>query len=135
MGGLAATMPLWSTVFGFFMLASIGLPGLSGFVGEFLVFVGSFTYAPSIAVASIIVMVLAATYLMWMFQRVAFGAVSDFLTGLGDHLTDMSRVEFVTLAPLAALIVLFGLFPSLILDFLNGPIQHFLLAAGSAVGG
>jgi NADH-quinone oxidoreductase subunit M len=135
MGGLAATMPLWSTVFGFFILASIGLPGLSGFVGEFLVFVGSFAYAPAIVVASIIVMVLAATYLLWMFQRVAFGAVSDFLAGLGDHVTDMSRVEFATLAPLAALIVVFGLFPSLILDFVNGPVQHFLLAAGTAVGG
>jgi NADH-quinone oxidoreductase subunit M len=135
MGGLAATMPLWSTAFGFFILASMGLPGLSGFVGEFLVFVGSFTYAPAIAAASIIVMVLVATYLLWMFQRVAFGAVSEFLQGLGDHLTDMSRVEFVTIAPLATLIVIFGLFPSLILDFLAGPVQHFLLAAGAAVGG
>ena len=135
MGGLAALMPLWSTVFGFFILASAGLPGLSGFVGEFLVFVGSFTYAPAIAVASIIVMVLAATYLLWMFQRVAFGAVSDFLSGLGDHLTDMSRVEFMTLAPLAVLIVVLGLFPSLILDFLNVPVQTFLTAAGVAVGG
>jgi NADH-quinone oxidoreductase subunit M len=134
MGGLAATMPLWSTVFGFFILASMGLPGLSGFVGEFLVFVGSFTYAPVIAVASIIVMVLVATYLLWMFQRVAFGAVSDFLRGLGDHLTDMSRIEFVTIAPLAALIVVFGLFPSLLLDFLRGPVQAFLAAAGVAVG-
>jgi len=135
MGGLSATMPIWSTVFGFFILASAGLPGLSGFVGEFLVFVGSFVYAPGIVVASIIVMVLVATYLLWMFQRVAFGPVSDFLAGLGDHVTDMSRVEFATLAPLAALIVVFGLFPSLILDFLNGPVQHFLVAAGSAVGG
>jgi NADH-quinone oxidoreductase subunit M len=135
MGGLAATMPLWSTAFGFFILASMGLPGLSGFVGEFLVFVGSFTYAPAIAAASIIVMVLVATYLLWMFQRVAFGAVSEFLKGLGDHVTDMSRVEFVTIAPLATLIVIFGLFPSLILDFLAGPVQHFLLAAGAAVGG
>jgi NADH-quinone oxidoreductase subunit M len=135
MGGLAAVMPLWSTVFGFFILASAGLPGLSGFVGEFLVFVGSFTYAPAIAAASIIVMVLAATYLLWMFQRVAFGPVSDFLSGLGDRLTDMSRVEFMTLAPLAALIVVLGLFPSLVLDLLNGPVQTFLAAAGVAVGG
>jgi NADH-quinone oxidoreductase subunit M len=135
MGGLAAVMPLWSTVFGFFILASAGLPGLSGFVGEFLVFVGSFTYAPVIAFASIIVMVLAATYLLWMFQRVAFGPVSEFLTGLGDHLTDMNRVEFITLAPLAVLIVVLGLFPSLILDLLNGPVQTFLAAAGVAVGG
>jgi NADH-quinone oxidoreductase subunit M len=119
MGGLAAVLPLWSTVFGFFILASIGLPGLSGFVGEFLVFLGSFTYAPAIAVASIIVMVLAATYLLWMFQRVAFGVVSDFLTNLGDHLTDISRVEFVTVAPLAGAIVVFGLFPGVILDFVR----------------
>ena len=120
MGGLAAIMPLWSTAFGFFILASIGLPGLSGFVGEFLVFLGSFTYTPAIAVASIIVMVLAATYLLWMFQRVAFGAVSDFLKGLGEHLTDMSAVELVTVAPLATAIVVFGLFPSVILDFIRG---------------
>jgi NADH-quinone oxidoreductase subunit M len=104
-------------------------------VGEFLVFIGSFTLAPVIAVSSIIVMVLAATYLLWMFQRVAFGAVSDFLIGLGDHLTDMNRVEFMTLAPLAALIIVLGLFPSLILDFLNGPVQTFLAAAGVAGGG
>jgi NADH-quinone oxidoreductase subunit M len=134
MGGLAATMPLWSTMFGFFILASAGLPGLSGFVGEFLVFVGSFALAPVITVSSIIVMVLAATYLLWMFQRVAFGTVSDFLKGLGDHLTDMSRIEVATLAPLAVLIVLFGLFPSLILDFLHGPVRAFLAAAGVAAG-
>ena len=139
MGGLAATMPIWSTVFGFFILASAGLPGLSGFVGEFLVFVGSFTYAPAIAVASILVMVLAAMYLLWMFQRVAFGTVSDFLRGLGDHggqggrLTDMSRIELATLIPLAVLIVAFGLFPSVLLDFLREPVNTFLAAAG-AVG-
>jgi NADH-quinone oxidoreductase subunit M len=135
MGGLAATMPIWSTVFGFFILASAGLPGLSGFVGEFLVFVGSFTYAPGIAIASIIVMVLAATYLLWMFQRVAFGALSDFLQGLGDHVTDMTRIELATLIPPAVLIVVFGLFPSVLLDFLRQPVQVFLAAAGVAVGG
>ncbi len=134
MGGLAATMPLWSTAFGFFILASIGVPGLSGFVGEFLVFVGSFGVAPVVAAASIIVMVLAATYLLWMFQRVAFGTVSDFLRGLGDHLTDISGVEAVTLVPLGFLIVLLGLFPSLALDLLSGPVRGFLAAAGVPVG-
>jgi NADH-quinone oxidoreductase subunit M len=134
MGGVAAAMPLWSTAFGFFILASIGLPGLSGFVGEFLVFVGSFVVAPVVAVASIFVMVLAATYLLWMFQRVAFGTVSDFLRGLGDHLTDMTGVEAITLAPLGFLIVLLGLFPSLALDLLSGPVRGFLAAAGVPVG-
>ena len=135
MGGLAAAMPIWSTVFGFFILASAGLPGLSGFVGEFLVFVGSFSVAPVIALVSIIVMILAATYLLWMFQRVAFGGLSDFLRGLGGHLTDMSGTELATLAPLAVGIVVLGLFPSLVLDLLRGPAQTFLAAAGVAVGG
>jgi NADH-quinone oxidoreductase subunit M len=134
MGGLAAKMPIWATVFGFFILASAGLPGLSGFVGEFLVFVGSFGAAPIIAVASIIVMVLAATYLLWMFQRVAFGTVSDFLIGLGDHLTDMNRNEALTLIPLAFLIVVLGLFPSLVLDLLRAPAQAFLTAAAAVHG-
>src|ERR1700690_4150659 len=107
------------------MLASAGLPGLSGFVGEFLVFVGSFALAPVITVSAIVVLVPAATYLLGMFQRVAFGNVSAFLKGLGDHLTDITRIEVATLAPLAALIVLFGLFPSLILDFLHGPVRAF----------
>jgi NADH-quinone oxidoreductase subunit M len=134
MGGLAAKMPVWATFFGFFILASAGLPGLSGFVGEFLVFVGSFTVAPVIAAASIIVMVLAATYLLWMFQRVAFGTVSEFLTGLGTHLTDMNRTEAITLVPLAILIVVLGLFPSLLLDLLRAPAQAFLTAAAAVHG-
>ena len=133
MGGLGVVMPIYATVFGFFILASAGLPGLSGFVGEFLVFVGSFGVAPALSVATIIVMVLAATYLLWMFQRVAFGTLSDFLKGLGGHLTDMNRTELATLLPLAILIVVLGLFPSLALDLLRAPAQAFLAAAG--VGG
>jgi NADH-quinone oxidoreductase subunit M len=135
MGGVAAVMPIYATVFGFFILASAGLPGLSGFVGEFLVFVGSFGMAPVIAVASIIVMVLGATYLLWMFQRVALGELSEFLRGLGGHLTEIDRTELITLAPLAFLIVLLGLFPSLVLDLLRAPTQVFLAAAGVAVRG
>jgi NADH-quinone oxidoreductase subunit M len=77
-------------------------------------------------------MVLAATYLLWMFQRVAFGTLSDFLAGLGGHLTDMTRTELATLLPLAFLIVVLGLFPSLVLDLLRGP---FMAAAGAVVGG
>ena len=133
MGGAAAKMPMWATAFGFFILASAGLPGLSGFVGEFLVFVGSFAVAPGIAVASIIVMVLAATYLLWMFQRVALGSLSDFLAGLGTHLTDMTRTEAITLAPLAVLIVVLGLFPSLLLDLLRAPADAFMQAAAAVV--
>ena len=80
-------------------------------------------------------MVLAATYLLWMFQRIAFGELSEFLRGLGGHLTDANSTEMATLVPLAIAIVVLGLFPSLVLDFLRGPAQSFLAAVGVAVGG
>jgi NADH-quinone oxidoreductase subunit M len=79
-------------------------------------------------------MVLAATYLLWMFQRVALGTMSDFLRGLGDHLTDLTRVEAITLAPLVFLIVVLGIFPSVALDLLSGSVRGFLAAAGVPVG-
>ena len=90
MGGLAAKTPAYAAIFGFFMLASVGLPGLAGFVGEFLVFVGTFAVSPLAAAIAALVMVLGAVYLLWMFQRVAFGPMSDFLRNLGHHLSDLS---------------------------------------------
>ena len=79
MGGLAARMPVYAAVFGFFMFAIIGLPGLSGFVGEFLVVVGTFEVCPWAAVVAALVMMLGAAYLLWMYQRMVFGELSDFL--------------------------------------------------------
>jgi NADH:ubiquinone oxidoreductase subunit 4 (subunit M) len=71
-------------------------------------------------------MILAAAYLLWMFQRVAFGELSQFLKGLGHHLTDMTPTEILTIGPLAALVVVFGLFPGLILDLVKGSVVQFL---------
>ncbi len=126
MGGLAGRTPVYAAIFGFFLFASVGLPGLSGFVGEFLVLVGSFEFSPLVAAVATSVMILAAAYLLWMFQRVAFGEVSDFLAGLGDHLTDIKPVEILTLAPLGALIVVFGLFPGLLLELIAGSVATVL---------
>jgi NADH-quinone oxidoreductase subunit M len=121
MGGLAATMPIWATGFGFFILASAGLPGLSGFVGEFLVFVGSFGVAPGDRrrldhrhgpgrhVPAVDV------------PARGLRRLSDFLAGLGGHLTDMTRTSWSPSLPLAVLIVVLGLFPSLLLDLLRAP--------------
>ena len=122
MGGLAARTPVYAAVFGFFMFASAGLPGLSGFVGEFLVFVGAFASNPWVAAVATFVMIFAGGYLLWMFQRVFFGELSEFLTGLGHHLTDLSPIEILTLVPLGALVVVFGLFPGLLLDLIQGPV-------------
>ena len=116
MGGLAAKMPVYVAVFGFFVFASAGLPGLSGFVGEFLTLVGTFQASPAAAAVATFVMILAAGYLLYMFGRVVFGEVSGFLEGLGHHLTDMTATEVLTLVPLGALVVAFGIQPGLLLD-------------------
>jgi NADH-quinone oxidoreductase subunit M len=126
MGGLAGLTPVYAAVFGFFVFASVGLPGLSGFVGEFLTLVGAFDANPWIAAVATLVMILAAGYLLWMFQRVATGELSDFLRGLGHHVTDMRPVEILTLAPLGALVVVLGLFPGLILDLISGSVGAVL---------
>ena len=69
-------------------------------------------------------MILAAGYLLYMYGRVVFGEVSDFLAGLGDHLTDMTPVEILTLAPLGALVVIFGIQPGLLLDLVSGTVTE-----------
>ena len=132
MGGLGSKTPVYAAAFGFFVFASVGLPGLSGFVGEFLVLVGTFATNPAAAAVATFVMILAAGYLLWMFQRVAFGGLSEFLKGLGDHLTDLRPVEALTLVPLGALIVVFGLFPGLILDLIAGSVTSALAAVQQA---
>jgi NADH-quinone oxidoreductase subunit M len=135
MGGLAGRTPLYAAVLGFFVLASAGLPGLSGFVGEFLTLVGTFGFNPAAAAIATFVMIFAAAYLLWMYQRVVFGEVSEFLKGLGHHLTDMRPIETLTVAPLAALVVVFGLFPGLILGIVQGSVEVVLqgVAQGAAV--
>ena len=120
LGGAAALVPLWAVTFGFFVFASAGLPGLSGFVGEFLALLGTFVANPWAAAVATFVMILAAAYLLWMYQRVALGEPSAFLLGLKHHLTDMTPTEILTLAPLGAMVVVFGLFPGVLLDLIGG---------------
>ena len=126
MGGLAGSLPVWAVALGFFCFASGGLPGLSGFVGEFLVLVGAFQFSPWVAAIATVCMILAAAYLLWMYQRIIFGELSGFLQGLGHHLVDMTPTEVLTLAPLAALTVVFGLFPGLVLDLVGGSVANVL---------
>ena len=77
-------------------------------------------------------MILAAGYLLFMHRRIVFGDVSDFLAGLGDHLTDMTPVEVLTLAPLVALAVVFGIFPASSSTSSRAPCRHAVLVAPAA---
>ena len=133
MGGLAGVVPVYAAIFGFFVLASLGLPGLAGFVGEFLVIVGAFDFWPVVAAITATAMMLAAAYLLWMYQRVIFGDLSDFLKGIGHHLTDMNRFEVATLAPLVVLAVGFGVFPGLLLALWQLPVTEILSRVAPAV--
>jgi NADH-quinone oxidoreductase subunit M len=135
MGGLAGVTPTYAAIFGFFVFASAGLPGLSGFVGEFLVLVGAFQYNPIVAAIATFAMILSAAYLLWMFQRVAFAELSDFFMSIRDHLFDIRPVEVLTLAPLGALVVMFGLFPGLVLDIVQPSVKTVLddASKGAAV--
>ncbi len=126
MGGLSARTPVYAAVFGFFVFASAGLPGLSGFVGEFLVLLGTFEANPAAAAVATFVMILAAGYLLYMYGRIVFGEVSDFLASLGDHLTDMTPVEILTLVPLGTLVVVFGLQPGLLLNLFSSTVTDTL---------
>jgi NADH-quinone oxidoreductase subunit M len=131
MGGLAALTPIYAATLGFFVFASAGLPGLSGFVGEFLTLVGAFVTNPWVATVAAFVMILGAVYLLWMFQRVVLGEPSAFLLGLRHHLGDMTATEILTLAPLGALVVVFGLFPGILLDLIEFPVADVLGSANA----
>lgn len=134
MGGWAVRTPVYAALFGFFLFASVGLPGLSGFAGEFLVLLGAFLANPMVAGASTFVMILAAVYLLYMYQRVFTGPLSPFLKGLGSHLTDVTPTEILTLAPLAAMIVVFGVMPTILTSSFAQSVQTFLMSAMSTVG-
>jgi NADH-quinone oxidoreductase subunit M len=95
-GGLASRMPVYAALFGLFMFASIGLPGLSGFVGEFLVAVATFEYSGWLAFITFSVVIFAAWYMMWMFQRVIFGRQPEDMPDPGD--TELTAEEVATLA-------------------------------------
>ena len=97
-GGLASRMPRWSTYFLLFMFASIGLPGLSGFVGEFLVTLGTWDYNRWAALITFTVVIFAAWYMLWLFQRVVFGRASGQSPDPGD--TELTSGEMAELAAL-----------------------------------
>jgi NADH-quinone oxidoreductase subunit M len=102
-------MPVYAVALGFFSLASLGLPMLSGFVGEFLVLLGAFSVATGVGVAATIGVVLAAAYMLWMYQRVMFGQIR---TQALATLTDVNRVEAGAFISLGVLVVWIGVYPA-----------------------
>jgi NADH-quinone oxidoreductase subunit M len=134
MGGLNGRLPRYAAIFGLFTFASIGLPGLSGFIGEFLVVLGAFQYSGWVAAATMLVVIISAVYMLWMFQRVFFAVPSDWMRRFWPALTDMSRNEWLSLAPLILLVVGLGVLPGPVLDAIAPPVQRILDAVNASPG-
>ncbi|MEK7380781.1 MAG: NADH-quinone oxidoreductase subunit M [Gemmatimonadota bacterium] len=122
-GGLARVLPVFSLILTVTALASIGLPGLNGFVGEFLVLLGSYQAYPMATIIATTGVIFAAGYLLWALQRMIFGPL--------DHeenkdLTDLTRRELAVLLPLIAGMIWLGLYPRPVLDRMEPATRHYL---------
>jgi NADH-quinone oxidoreductase subunit M len=115
-GGLGKTIPIFSGIFLFVVLSSIGLPGLNGFVGEFLVLLGTFLNYRWWVVPAAFGVVLAAIYLLWAYQRVFQGPITN---EANARIPDVNLREVTMLAPLLVLIVAIGVYPKPFLDRIN----------------
>jgi NADH-quinone oxidoreductase subunit M len=132
LGGLANRWPLYTTFFGIFVLASLGLPGLNGFVSEFLVLLGTFQFGGTAPFGGLfwgplaaIGVILAAVYLLWMFQRVMYGPVRDAYKSLPD----MSPLEVACAVPLLVLTVALGVFPQVAIAYIEPSLERILRLA------
>jgi len=132
-GGIAKLVPLYSAALMFASLSSVGLPGLNGFIGEFLILLGTFK---SIVLNSWWFTVFAATgvifaavYLLWMYQRVVFGEVKN--PELSHHLLDLNIREFVVLVPIFIFIVWIGVYPNTFLKLTEVSTQTILQQVSS----
>jgi NADH-quinone oxidoreductase subunit M len=121
-GGLQKVAPLFAAVFTLVMMSSIGLPGLNGFVGEFLVLIGTFVTRRWWAVAATAGVILAAIYLLWAYKRVFHGVPQ----GPNLGFKEMTWRERAFMVPLVGLIVFLGIFPKPVLDRIEPSVDNLL---------
>ncbi|MFA9390619.1 MAG: NuoM family protein [Prolixibacteraceae bacterium] len=131
-GGLAKKMPVYTGVMAIAFFAAIGLPGLSGFISEVLVFLGAFRTFPMLTVVSGLSIILGAGYMLWALQKIFLGTLPDKWKGPWDptgkkyKTDDINARELVALIPLAVIIIVLGVYPSPILDLISGSVNQFI---------
>ncbi len=121
-GGTATVMPVFSALFLIFTLASIGLPSMNGFVGEFLILLGGFTASKMAGAFAATGVIIGAGYMLWLYQRVFFLEVTPKVSVLKD----IDIREILTLAPMIVLIFWIGIYPNAFLGFLHPSVEHLL---------
>ena len=122
-GGVVHTMPVFSAFFLFFSLASIGLPGLNGFVGELMVMLGAARLNIYYAIIAALGVVVAAIYMLWMYQRVIFGPIKNDVIA---NLKDLTPREILLLLPLATATVALGVYPQPFFDRVNTTLEGYV---------
>lgn len=121
-GGLYTQLPRYSIIFIIAMFASMGLPGLSGFISEALIFLGIYEKFTTITVLALIGLLLGAAYLLWMFKRMFFG---DVIEEVKDY-KDMNAREIAYMLPLCVAVIVFGIFPAPILDLMKASVNQLV---------
>jgi len=119
-GGLVNRMPHYALIFMFFTMANVGLPGTSGFVGEFLTLIGIFQTNTWVAMFATTGVILSAAYALWLYRRVVFG---DLIKESLKSITDMERREKLIFAPLVFMTLLLGVYPALVLDIIGPSVE------------
>jgi NADH-quinone oxidoreductase subunit M len=129
-GGLVNRMPLYAVAFLVFTMANVGLPGTSGFVGEFLSLMGAFRANTWVSFLATTGVILSAGYALWLYRRVVYGVLDKpSLQGI----TDLNRREIITLAPLLLLVIYYGVQPGPILDAFAAPTDTLLRSVEAAL--
>ena len=130
-GGLVHRMPVYAAAFLVFTLANVGLPGTSGFVGEFLVLVGVFQVNTWVAFLATTGIILSAAYALWLYRRVILGALTKEEL---RYMFDLNRREMMVFAPLVVLILLFGVWPQPLLNVFDASVANLLNQHQLALG-
>lgn len=131
-GGLAKKMPVYTGLMAVAFFAAIGLPGMSGFISEVLIFLGSFNSYPILTMISGLSIVLGAAYMLWALQKIFFGAIPEKWQGPWDptrtkyKTDDINGLELTALLPLAIIIIFLGIYPNPILNLMTGSVNHFI---------
>jgi NADH-quinone oxidoreductase subunit M len=121
-GGLATNMPIFASFFLLFTLASVGLPGTNGFIGELLILLGSFLTRPWVALIAASGLIIGAWYMLWLYQRIFFNPVNARWNGIRE----LGLREIVTFLPMVVLIFWIGLYPNSMLDYMHVSVAHLL---------
>ena len=129
-GGLVNRMPVYAAVFMLFTLANVGLPGTSGFVGEFLTLVGTYQTSTWTAFGATVGVVLSAAYALWLYRRVLFG---DLIKESLKSITDMNAREVTVFVPLVVMTILLGVYPSLATDLFGPTVEALVENVQSAL--